>query len=64
MESTSEKKRRYPTMESNAIARKAKREIRLTGHTEIACPYCGTAPVITKHFSGGKAHDFSTGHLW
>jgi transcription elongation factor Elf1 len=33
--------------ESYMLARKARREIRLTGKTTVVCPKCGTSPTIT-----------------
>lgn len=33
--------------ESYMLARKARREIRLTGKTTAVCPKCGTSPTIT-----------------
>lgn len=33
--------------ESCMLARKARREIRLTGKTTVVCPKCGTSPTIT-----------------
>lgn len=33
--------------ESCALARQARREIRLTGKTTVVCPKCGTSPTIT-----------------
>lgn len=38
----------YPlSPESMLLAKKARREIRLTGITTVVCPKCGTSPVIT-----------------
>lgn len=40
--------------EGHALARKAKRELRLTGMTTVICPRCGTKPVVTETERGER----------
>ena len=36
----------FLSTELNLLAKKAKREIRLTGKTTVVCPECGTHPTV------------------
>lgn len=40
--------------QSNMLAKKAKKEIRLTGMTTVLCPMCGEAPQVTTTSKGER----------